>query len=227
MHPSIKNNILDFQKELAGTNGKLIAISKTKPPAHILEAYEMGLRSFGENKVQEMVSKYEVLPKDIEWHMVGHLQTNKVKYIIPFVHLIHSVDSLKLLKEINKQAEKNKRLIRCLLQVNISQEENKFGFEEKELMAIINSDELKNMRFIQVAGLMGMATNTKEESVIRKEFRDLKNLFERIKHTSDSRQIAMQTLSMGMSNDYKVALEEGSTMIRVGSAIFGSRMQGQ
>lgn len=197
----------------------LVAVSKTYPNAAILQAYEVGQRVFGENKVQELVEKYESLPKDIEWHMIGHLQSNKVKYIAPFVKLIHGVDSLKLLQEINKRAEQNHRIIDCLLQVHIAQEETKFGFDENEVIELLKSDEIKTLKNINVIGLMGMATNTENETLVRNEFKNLKQLFDKL--TAFNFQLS--TLSMGMSNDYKIAIEEGSTMIRVGSSIFGSR----
>ncbi|MBE7441979.1 MAG: YggS family pyridoxal phosphate-dependent enzyme [Flavobacteriales bacterium] len=197
----------------------LVAVSKTYPNTSILQAYEVGQRVFGENKVQELVEKYESLPKDIEWHMIGHLQSNKVKYIAPFVKLIHGVDSLKLLQEINKRAEQNHRIIDCLLQVHIAQEETKFGFDENEVIELLKSDEIKTLKNINVIGLMGMATNTENETLVRNEFKNLKQLFDKLAAFN----LQLSTLSMGMSNDYKIAIEEGSTMIRVGSSIFGSR----
>ncbi|MBV6484810.1 MAG: Pyridoxal phosphate homeostasis protein [Flavobacteriales bacterium] len=197
----------------------LVAVSKTYPNTAILQAYEVGQRVFGENKVQELVEKYESLPKDIEWHMIGHLQSNKVKYIAPFVKLIHGVDSLKLLQEINKRAEQNHRIIDCLLQVHIAQEETKFGFDEKEILELLQSNDFHSLKSIRVIGLMGMATNTTDKLQIRKEFKSLRTLFSKLNTQNSS----LNTLSMGMSNDYKIAIEEGSTMIRVGSSIFGSR----
>lgn len=197
----------------------LVAVSKTYPNTSILQAYEVGQRVFGENKVQELVEKYESLPKDIEWHMIGHLQSNKVKYIAPFVKLIHGIDSLKLLQEINKRAEQNHRIIDCLLQVHIAQEETKFGFDENEVIELLKSDEIKTLKNINVIGLMGMATNTENETLVRNEFKNLKQLFDKLAAFN----LQLSTLSMGMSNDYKIAIEEGSTMIRVGSSIFGSR----
>jgi PLP dependent protein len=219
---SIKNNITLFLKELAPQNCKLIAVSKTHPAERVQEAYDAGQRIFGENKVQEITSKYEVLPKDIQWHLIGHLQSNKVKYIAPFVALIHSVDSLKLLEEINKQGKKINRVISCLLQVHIAQEETKFGFDEKELTELFNSPALSGFDFIKIEGLMGMATLTEDNNQIRNEFRYLKKLFEQLKSLT-SRNIQMKELSMGMSSDYKIAMQEGSTMVRVGTAIFGTR----
>lgn len=220
---SIAENISKFNEEIAPFNAQLIAVSKTKPNEDLLQAYEANQRDLGENKVQELTSKHEELPKDIRWHMIGHLQRNKVKYIAPFVHLIHAVDSARLLVEINKQAEKNDRVINCLLQVYIAKEESKFGLDENELEELLNSDQFAELQNIKIVGLMGMATNTDNEDVIRKEFKGLKALFEELKGKYNSEKVEMKELSMGMTSDYKIALEEGSTMIRVGSAIFGSR----
>jgi pyridoxal phosphate enzyme (YggS family) len=205
-------------EKLQPKNVTLVAVSKTKPPEAIKELYDLGQRDFGENYVQEMVDKQAQLPSDIRWHFIGHLQTNKVKYITPFVHLIHGVDSLKLLKEINKQALKANRIINVLLQVHIAQEETKFGLDEKELEEIFNpnSSQLHELKNIRIQGLMGMASFTENEEQIRKEFRYLKTLFD--KYTQ------LQTLSMGMSADYEIAIEEGSNMVRIGSLIFGSRV---
>ena len=214
-------NILENIKHITSTlpeSATLIAVSKTKPNDAILEAYEYGQRIFGENKVQELVQKQEDLPKDIQWHLIGHLQTNKVKYIAPFVSLIHAVDSLKLLKEINKQALKSNRVINCLLQVKIAEEESKFGLTIDETKQIL--DEIKDLALkgVHIIGLMGMATNTKNTDQIREEFKFLYNHYKKLQpHHS------LTTLSMGMSNDYEIALEEGSTMIRLGSRIFGDR----
>lgn len=199
----------------------LVAVSKTKPVEAVMEAYNAGQRAFGENKVQEMTEKYEQLPKDIEWHLIGHLQTNKVKYIAGFVHLIHSVDSVKLLAEINKQAKKNNRTIDCLLQVHIAKEESKFGLSFEEVNSIFASGEFAAFGHVRVRGLMGMATNTDNEETIRSEFRSLSQFFNEVR--SEIAPPAFDILSMGMSGDYKIAIEEGSTMIRVGSTIFGSR----
>jgi len=212
---------IDKIKQETGENVKLVAVSKTKPVELIMEAYNAGQRVFGENKVQEMTEKYELLPKDIEWHLIGHLQTNKVKYIAPFVHLIHSVDSLKLLNEIEKQAQKSNRVISVLLQVFIATEETKFGLDETELNDLINyvNANTEQYQHIQIAGLMGMASNTENETQIRNEFKNLKSIFEKLK----TKNFKLQTLSMGMSHDYKIAAQEGSTMIRVGSLIFGER----
>lgn len=197
----------------------LVAVSKTKPNEAISEAYQAGQRVFGENKVQELTEKYESLPKDIEWHMIGHLQSNKVKYIAPFVSLIHGVDSFKLLKEINKRAAQNERVINCLLQIHIAEEDTKFGFDEKEVIELIKSEAFQHLKNIKVVGLMGMATFTDDENQIRKEFKSLKKLFDKLQISNHQFQI----LSMGMSGDYQIAIEEGSTMIRVGSSIFGER----
>lgn len=197
----------------------LVAVTKTKPIADILEAYTAGQRDFGENKIQEMTQKWESLPKDIRWHMIGHIQRNKVKYMAPYVSLVHGVDSLKLLKEINKQAKINDRTIPCLLQVHIAEEDTKFGFDETELMDLISSGELNALPNIKIIGLMGMATFTTDTQQIGKEFRHLKEIFERIKSSN----LMITELSMGMSGDYDIAIAEGSTMIRLGSSIFGTR----
>jgi pyridoxal phosphate enzyme (YggS family) len=213
---SVSAAIENFRKELP-QNVTLIAVSKTKPISLIQEAYETGQRDFGENKVQELVEKQEVLPDDIRWHMIGHLQRNKVKYIAPFVHLIHGVDSLRLLKEINKQGAKINRCIPILLQVHISQEDTKFGFDSNELKEAIN--ECKVLEWIKPCGLMGMATFTSDLDQVRLEFQGLKDLFDQYQSNFGEN----PTLSMGMSGDYKVAIDQGSTMIRIGSSLFGSR----
>ncbi|MCF6360333.1 MAG: YggS family pyridoxal phosphate-dependent enzyme [Cyclobacteriaceae bacterium] len=210
-------------KELTPFNAKLIAVSKTKPNEDLAEAYDAGNRIFGENKVQELVAKAEALPKDIEWHFIGHLQRNKVKYIAPFVSLIHAVDSVKLLKEINKQGAKHNRIIECLLQVHIAQEEAKFGFNTIELNQALSSPELNTLSHIKVIGLMGMATNTTNETQVISEFRGLQSVFKELKQTELPHNVEMKELSMGMSGDYKLALAEGSTMVRIGSSIFGLR----
>ncbi len=210
-------------KETIPDNVKLIAISKTKPTESILEAYESGHKIFGENKVQELIEKHEKLPDDIEWHMVGHLQRNKVKYIAPFIHLIHSVDSLKLLKEINKQGEKHKRIISCLLQLHIAKEETKFGLSQEEIEALLKSEDYQEMKNIRITGLMGMATFTDDASKIREEFRLLKTFFKTVKDKYFNKNDYFSERSMGMSGDYKIAIEEGSTMVRIGSIIFGER----
>ena len=197
----------------------LIAVSKTKPNEVIQEAYDSGQRIFGENKAQELVQKYEDLPKDIEWHLIGHLQTNKVKYVAPFVNMIHAVDSMKLLKEINKQASKNERVINCLLQVKIAEEESKFGLSKTDTENVLNSEEVKQLTNIKIVGLMGMATNSSDESQVKEEFKSLYTFFKKFSILNSQFSI----LSMGMSGDYKIAIQEGSTMIRVGSTIFGGR----
>ena len=201
----------------------LVAVSKTKPVSAIQEAYDAGQRIFGENKVQEMVDKYVELPKDIEWHLIGHLQTNKVKYIAPFVALIHSVDSLKLLQEINKQAKKNNRTIECLLQFHIADETTKFGFSFEEVQDLLSSEEFIHCQNISIVGVMGMATFTENEDQLRDEFRSLENYFHVLKSHFFKFNDAFKCISMGMSSDYKIAIEEGSTMVRVGSSIFGDR----
>ncbi len=198
---------------------KLVAVTKTYPADLIMQAYNAGHKTFGENRVQELIEKQKQLPKDIEWHLIGHLQTNKVKMIAPFVNLIHSVDSLKLLKEINKCAEKENRVIDCLLQIYIAKEETKFGLSFEEAEELLHSSEFKQMKNIRIIGLMGMATLTNNEAQVRNEFSSLKIFFDKLK-TQDSR---LTTLSMGMSSDYTLAIEQGSNLIRVGSAIFGSR----
>ncbi len=215
---SISENINRIKAEIP-EEVTLVAISKTKPESDILEAYNTGHRIFGENKIQEMTEKWEQLPKDIKWHMVGHVQRNKVKYMAEFVDLIHAVDSLKLLKEIEKQAEKYNRTIPCLLQIKIAEEDTKYGIDVDEAKNILQSDAYRKMSHVKIVGLMGMATLTEKEEKIRKEFSFLKTTFEELKSRYDS----FTTLSMGMSGDYKIAIECGSTMIRVGSSIFGER----
>lgn len=218
---SIAENIRHIIQELPETV-KLIAVTKTKPITVLQETYDSGFRIFGENKVQEMTEKYNLLPKDIEWHLIGHLQSNKVKYIAPFVSLIHSVDSFKLLKEINKEARKNNRTIPCLLQIFIATEETKFGLSEEEATEILSSPAINELNNIEIVGLMGMASNTDDNNQIRSEFRSLKNMALRLS-AYNSPQIDMKEISMGMSGDYLLAAQEGSTLVRVGSAIFGSR----
>ncbi len=210
-------------KELAATNTTLVAVSKTKPIEAIQAMYDQGQRIFGENRVQELVEKEAVLPKDIEWHQIGHLQTNKVKYIAPFVSLIHAVDSLKLLKEINKQAAKNDRVIDCLLQFHIAEESSKFGFDEAEVTAMLKSETFKEFENIRIVGVMGMATFTDNEAQVKQEFRQLKSHFDTLKDTFFSTDIHFKEISMGMSGDYQLAVSEGSTMVRIGSLLFGSR----
>jgi pyridoxal phosphate enzyme (YggS family) len=209
--------------ELQPTQTKLVAISKTKPVEQILELYRQGQRIFGENRAQELQSKYEALPKDIEWHMVGHLQTNKVKYIAPFVACIHSVDSLKLLQEIDKQAAKHGRTIDCLLQFHIAEEETKFGLDLDEASALLQSTEFQQLKNVRITGVMGMATFTDDLAQVRREFRSLKNTFEKLKTRFFGGQPHFKEISMGMSGDYQIALEEGSTMVRIGTLLFGER----
>ena len=215
---SIAENIKKYTEELPDTVD-LVAISKTKPNEDILEAYEVGQRIFGENKIQDMTDKWEALPKDIEWHMVGHVQRNKVKYMAPYVGLIHAVGSLKLLKEINKQAKKHDRVIRCLLQIKIADEDSKFGISAGEAEEILQFTEYKAFENVAVVGLMGMATNTENDDKVAEEFDYLHSVFKdfRVKYP------AIKELSMGMSGDYKIAVKHGSTMVRIGSSIFGAR----
>lgn len=221
---SIAENIKSIQAEIAPYRCQLVAVSKTKPKELLMEAYETGIRDFGENKVQEMTDKYEALPKDIRWHMIGHLQRNKVKYIVPFVHLIHAVDSARLLKEIEKQAAKVDRKVNCLLQMHIAEEESKFGLSEEELMDILHGDMLAGAQHVNIIGLMGMATFTENDQQVRREFKSLKKIFDKVKSDASlPSHVKMEELSMGMSGDYQLALEEGSTMLRVGTTIFGKR----
>ena len=214
----VKQNLDNFKSKI-DKDVTLVAVSKTKPVSDILEAYEAGQRIFGENKIQEMVNKYDALPKDIKWHMIGHLQRNKVKYMAHFVELIHGVDSLKTLKEIDKQAKKHDRVISCLLQARIAKEETKFGLEFSEIESILQSKELAELENIKIVGLMGMASFSSDEEEVSEEFEGLKNLYDSINQTG----FGLEILSMGMSGDYKIAIKNGSNMIRVGSAIFGSR----
>ena len=215
---SISENIKRIKDEISPV-ATLVAVSKTKPEEDILEAYETGHRIFGENKIQEMTEKWEKLPKDIEWHMVGHVQRNKVKYMAPYVSLVHAVDSLKLLKEIEKEATKNERSIRCLLQIKIAEEDTKFGIDVDEAKQILESETYRKMTHVEIVGLMGMATLTEDESQVKQEFSFLNSTFESLKKEHPS----LKILSMGMSGDYRIALENGSNMIRIGSAIFGER----
>jgi pyridoxal phosphate enzyme (YggS family) len=217
----IKSNLENVLSTIP-TNVKLIAVSKMKPAELIKEAYNAGQRAFGENKVQELREKQPELPEDIEWHMIGHLQSNKVKYIAPYVALIHAIDSFKLLIEINKRAKSNNRIIKVLLQIHIATEESKFGFNKDEVFELLNNPELKTLENVQINGLMGMATNTKDMGLIRSEFKGLKELFDQIQNEYLSID-TFSELSMGMSNDYQIAIEEGSTMVRIGTAIFGLR----
>lgn len=214
----VKQNLETFTKQI-DDHVALVAVSKTKPISDIMEAYEAGHRIFGENKVQEMVNKYEALPKDIKWHMIGHLQSNKVKYMAHFVDLIHGVDSFKTLKEINKQAKKHNRVINCLLQARIAREETKFGLGFNDIENILQSDELTLLENVKIKGLMGMASFSSDKEEVSKEFQSLKMLFDKMNEAN----IKLDILSMGMSGDYKLAIENGSNMIRVGSAIFGAR----
>lgn len=219
---SIKNNLLEIKSSLP-EHVTLVAVSKTKPVPYLMEAYEAGQRIFGENKIQEMADKYEQMPKDIEWHMIGHVQTNKVKYMAPFVSLVHGVDSMKLLAEINKQAARNNRVINCLLQIHIAEEETKFGMDQNELTALITSDDFLKMENIRISGLMGMATFTEDETQIKKEFDHLKSIFDNLRQQPETANLKPEILSMGMSGDYKLAITSGSTMVRIGSSIFGHR----
>ena len=214
---SIATRLLDIKNALP-ENITLVAVSKTKPVEDLMEAYNAGQRIFGENKIQEMSEKFEEMPKDIQWHMIGHVQTNKVKFMAPYVSLIHGVDSLKLLKEINKQAEKSDRIISVLLQVFIADEETKFGFDADELSEIFSSDVVDNYKYVKIEGIMGMATFTDNQDQIKQEFKTLKTHYDRYALANN-----LTVLSMGMSGDYKIAIDCGSTMIRIGSSIFGSR----
>ena len=206
-------------KETMPASVTLVAVSKTKPISDLMQAYDAGQRIFGENKIQEMTDKWQAMPKDIQWHMIGHVQTNKVKYMAPYVSLIHGVESLKLLVEIDKQAKKNNRIINCLLQFFIANEETKFGLDKNEFIEIINSDTFKNLQNIKVVGLMGMASFSNNQTLITKEFQSLQDIFNEYKGIV-SQNFELKTLSMGMSGDYKIAIEQGSNMIRVGSSIF-------
>ena len=221
---SIAKNLTEIKSQLPA-HVTLVAVSKTKPVADLMEAYNAGQRIFGENKIQEMTDKWEVMPKDIEWHMIGHVQTNKVKYMAPYVSLIHGVDSLKLLQEINKQAAKNNRVIDCLLQVYIAEEESKFGLDEQELEEILKlvQNDKEDFKNIRIVGLMGMATFTENKNQIEKEFKHLKTIFDKLEKLPFTQNLKPNTLSMGMSGDYQLAISCGSTMVRIGSSIFGSR----
>ncbi len=218
----IKENLNKIQATLP-ENVTLVAVSKTKPNKDLQEAYDAGQRVFGENKIQEMVEKYDALPKDIKWHMIGHLQSNKVKYMAHFVDLIHGVDKFKTLKVINKEAKKNNRTINCLLQAKIAEEDSKFGLSFKDIEAILTSKELVELQNIKIVGFMGMATFTDDEKQLNKEFASLNNFFKEQQKNVNKKNCDLNVLSMGMSGDYKLAIENGSTMIRVGSSIFGSR----
>lgn len=218
---SIQSNLNTIKKSLP-EHVTLVAVSKTKPVSDLMQAYEAGQRIFGENKIQEMTEKWEQMPKDIQWHMIGHVQSNKVKFMSPFVSLIHGVDSLKLLQEINKQALKNNRTIDCLLQIYIAEEESKFGLDESELNELLTSVEFKELKNIRILGLMGMATFTEDQNQIKKEFEHLKSIFDSIKELK-TENCELNIISMGMSGDYQLAIECGSTMVRIGSSIFGGR----
>ncbi|GGC92315.1 YggS family pyridoxal phosphate enzyme [Flavobacterium lutivivi] len=220
---SIAQNLNNIKSQLP-SHVTLVAVSKTKPVADLMEAYNAGQRIFGENKIQEMTEKWQQMPKDIEWHMIGHVQSNKVKYMIPYVKLIHGVDSLKLLKEINRLAAKWRKKVDCLLQVHIAEEETKFGLDEKELEEILNyvQNDKNEMNNIRIVGLMGMATFTDNQEQIKKEFQNLKSIFDKLQQL-ETLNLKLETLSMGMSGDYQLAIECGSTMVRIGSSIFGTR----
>lgn len=219
---SIAQNLKNIKSTIP-ENVTLVAVSKTKPVQDLTEAYDAGQRIFGENKIQEMTEKWEIMPKDIQWHMIGHVQSNKVKFMAPYVSLIHGVDSLKLLEEINKQALKNNRIIDCLLQMYIANEETKFGLDETELNNLLASETFKKLKNIRIVGLMGMATFTNNQTQIQKEFLNLKAIFDKINQLPTSN-FQLLTLSMGMSGDYQLAIECGSTMVRIGSSIFGGRI---
>lgn len=218
---SVAEKIIELTNQLV-SDCTLVAVSKTKPNTLIMEAYNTGHRDFGENKVQELVAKFEALPKDIRWHMIGHLQRNKVKYIAPFVHLIHGVDSLRLLREINKQGVKSDRVINCLLQVHIANEDTKFGFEKEEITDLFANSSLEEFQNVKITGLMGMATNTSDQNQVLDEFSGLKNLYDEVTQLHPDAS-SFKILSMGMSSDYHIALDAGSNMVRIGSSIFGSR----
>jgi len=220
---SVSDNIKQFQQTEIPENVKLIAVSKTKPVEMILDAYSSGHKVFGENKAQELAAKYEELPKDIEWHMIGHMQSNKVKYIAPFVSLVHGVDSYKLLKVINKEGRKNNRKIDCLLQFHIAKEESKFGLDLDEAYDFLKSEEFDNLEYVNICGVMGMATFTENEDAIRAEFKELVFIFNELKKNVFSNSELFKEISMGMSGDYEIAVEEGATMVRIGSILFGER----
>jgi len=221
---SIADNIKSLKKETGPINVTLLAVSKTKSNEEVLEAYNAGQRLFGENQVQELVGKHEHLPQDIEWHLIGHLQTNKVKYIAPFISMVQSVDSLKLLQEIDKHAAKNHRVIDCLLEIYIADEETKFGLGFDEAIELLRSEEFAALKHIRIRGLMGIATNTDNEKQIKDEFYELRTFFDGIKQSFFRKEPSFDTLSMGMSSDYKIAIEQGSTLVRLGSTIFGQRV---
>ena len=214
---------LNIVRATVPANVTLIAVSKTKPVSDLQEAYDAGQRIFGENKALEMRDKYQELPKDIQWHFIGHLQTNKIKYIAPFVTLIHAIDSLSLLEAVNKEAAKNNRIIDCLLQFHIAQEETKFGLDIEEAKSLLESESFKNLKNINICGVMGMATFTDDVVQVRNEFKNLRNIFEALKENYFKANDSFKEISMGMSDDYPIAIEEGATMVRVGSKIFGAR----
>ncbi len=220
--PDIAENIASLKNELP-QGVKLVAVSKTKPVSDILVAYKSGHRIFGENRVQELLSKKDLLPSDIEWHLIGHLQTNKVKYVVPFISMIHSVDSYKLIKTINYESEKANRVVDCLLQFHIASEETKYGFSMDEVIAMISTPEFSKLDSVKICGVMGIATFTDDENLIRKEFRYLADCFRELKRRYFPENDSFREISMGMSGDYKVAIEEGTTIIRLGSIIFGDR----
>jgi len=214
----------NIQKELLKTNTTLVAVSKTKPASAIQDMYDKGQRIFGENRVQEVVEKYEALPKDIQWHAIGHLQRNKVKFIAPFISMIHSIDSARLLEEVNKQAEKNERVIDCLLQFHIAEEESKFGWQNvNEVLDFLNSSDFLKMKNVHIVGVMGMATFTNNTEQVGGEFRRLKSYFDELKNSYFTDNEQFKEISMGMSGDYQLAVDEGSTMVRIGSLLFGRR----
>ncbi|WP_288369421.1 YggS family pyridoxal phosphate-dependent enzyme [uncultured Algoriphagus sp.] len=219
----IKANLEAVKNSFINPDCQLVSVSKTKPVELLMEAYNAGVRDFGENKVQEIQEKQPQMPSDVRWHMIGHLQRNKVKYIAEFVHLIHGVDSFRLLREIEKQGKKVNRKIPVLLQIHIAEEESKFGFDREELFEMLENEDFKKFQHVHILGLMGMATFTENSDQVRKEFRSLKSLFDELKEKPLPDFVEMQELSMGMSGDYQIAQEEGSTMVRIGSAIFGAR----
>jgi pyridoxal phosphate enzyme (YggS family) len=220
----IISNIAGLRSELPPTV-KLVAVSKTKPVQYIIEAYNAGQKRFGENRVQELLNKKDNTPPDVEWHLIGHLQTNKVKYVVPFISMIQSVDSFKLLNTINEEASKIKRVVNCLLQIHIAEEETKFGFSINEIEEIIRTNGFADLNFVKICGLMGMATFTDDYSQVRKEFSHLRNYFKILKNGYFNSESCFSEISMGMSGDYKIAIEEGSTMVRIGSLLFGDRLK--
>lgn len=223
MKMKISENLKELKNELP-EGVSLVAVSKTKPVAELMEAYNAGQRIFGENKIQEMESKWKEMPDDVQWHMIGHVQRNKVKYMAPFVELVHAVDSLKLLKEINKEAKKNERIIKCLLQIKIAEEDSKFGMDKHDAKQLLSSKDLQKLQNVKIMGLMGMATFTDDESQIAAEFQNLKKIYDVFKiRSEDFLNSEFNILSMGMSSDFKLAIENGSNMVRIGSAIFGER----